>query len=195
MKRARLLSVMGMLIGGIFGLISSTQTWFDVVIEGEFTEPIHVAGGSVIRIMVALSLAAIAAAITLSIVGRTLRYVIGVIGVAIGATLLVINIGLITSPSGASVAQEVTARTGLSGEESVAEMVSSMTPTPWVVLTVAAWVLILLSGVMVLISASRWPASGKKYKTAGPHEAAAGPLDSVDSWDDLSRGDDPTQSA
>ncbi len=195
MKRARLVSVLSILAGGLFGLIASTQTWLEATINDGAAEPVHVPGADVLPLLAPLSLAAIATAMTLSIAGVVFRYVMGILAVAIGVTMLVLNIRLITAASAHDVAGAVTDATGIAGDTVIAEMVTSLTQTPWVTLTVVAWLLVTGGGLIALISARSWGASGKKYRVASSGTPHTGPLDNLDSWDDLSRGDDPTQSA
>ncbi|MGF3052552.1 Trp biosynthesis-associated membrane protein [Microbacterium sp. YY-03] len=193
-KRARLLSVLGILAGGLFGLIASTQTWLDATINDGAAEPIHVAGAGAIALMAPLSLAAIAAAITLAIAGVAFRYVLGALAVIIGAAMLVMNVRLITGASALDVAAAVTEATGIAGDSAIIAMVTELTLTPWVTVTVVAWLLITAGGLLTLVTAKSWAASGKKYRTSTAGTAHTGPLDKIDSWDDLSRGEDPTQS-
>lgn len=194
-KRARLLSVMGILAGGLFGLISSTQTWLDATINEGAAEAIHVPGADTLPLLAPLSLAAIAAAITLSIAGLAFRYVLGALAVVIGSALLVLNVRLITGASAQDVASAVTEATGIAGESAIADMVTELAITPWVMVTVVAWVLVVGGGLLTLMTARSWSASGKKYRVTPSTPPHTGPLDKIDSWDDLSRGDDPTQSA
>ena len=193
-KRARLLSVLGILAGGLFGLIASTQTWLDATINDGAAEPIHVAGADAIALMAPLSLAAIAAAITLAIAGVAFRYVLGALAVIIGAAMLVMNVRLITGASARDVAAAVTEATGIAGDSAIIAMVTELTLTPWVTVTVVAWLLIIAGGLLTLVTAKSWAASGKKYRTSTAGITHTGPLDKIDSWDDLSRGEDPTQS-
>ena len=195
MKRARLLSVLSILAGGLFGLIASTQTWLDATINDGAAEAIHVPGADAIPLLAPLSLAAIAAAMTLSIAGVAFRYLIGALVVIIGIALLTFNVRLLTGASAQDVAAAVTEATGIAGESAIADMVTSLTQTPWVLVTVIAWLLVIGGGVITLITARSWPASGKKYRVAAGGAHHCGPLDKIDSWDELSRGDDPTQSA
>ncbi len=193
-KRARLLSVLGILAGGLFGLIASTQTWLDATINDGAAEPIHVAGADAIALMAPLSLAAIAAAITLAIAGVAFRYVLGALAVIIGAAMLVMNVRLITGASARDVAAAVTEATGIAGDSAIIAMVTELTLTPGVTVTVVAWLLIIAGGLLTLVTAKSWAASGKKYRTSTAGITHTGPLDKIDSWDDLSRGEDPTQS-
>ena len=122
MKRARLLSVLSILAGGLFVLIASTQTWLDATINDGAAEAIHVPGADAIPLLAPLSLAAIAAAMTLSIAGVAFRYLIGALVVIIGIALLTFNVRLLTGASAQDVAAAVTEATGIAGESAFVEM-------------------------------------------------------------------------
>lgn len=195
LSRARSLSVLTMLVAGAIGIISSTQTWLDVTLNQGSGEPLPVPGASAIPVLAPLSLAVLALGTALSITGIVLRYAFGVLAILIGGVLAYLTgVVAFTSPT-ASVASTVTEATGQSGLVAVAALVTSLTQTPWPIVTLVGWVLLVAAGVFVLATARTWRRSGRKYQTdAESHQASpeAGPLDAIDSWDGLSRGADPT---
>lgn len=194
-KRLRSISVLTILVGGAVALIGSTQTWLDVTLRDAVVEPLHVAGASAVPLLAPLSLAALALGLALTIVGRALRYAFGVVAVAIGVGLGAgagrVAVGL---PEDA-VAGAVTERTGLAGLSAVDALVSEIVATPWPVVTIAASALIAVGGLVTLATAHRWPGAGRRFRTDAVTAAQSGsrPHDAIDSWDDLSRGDDPTR--
>lgn len=192
-RRSRSLSVLGIVLGGALGLIASTQTWIFVTVTDGAPEPLEIAGATALAVLAPLSLAALALGVALSIIGRALRHAFAIIAVAIGAVLIWLTATVLTGPPVAYVASVVTETTGISGESSVGSLVNSMTLTAWPAVALASWVIIVLAGVLALATAHTWKSSGKKYEQSAAHHAkSSGPLDAVDSWDDLSRGDDPT---
>lgn len=194
MRRARSLAVVGMLLAGALGVISSTQTWIDVTLADGAQQTLAVPGSDAIPVLTPLSLAALALGAALSIVGPVLRYILGVIALAIAAT---VGVGaaqiLLTLPVSATAAT-VTDATGISGVDAVGDLVASMALTPWPALTLLAQLILAAAAVFTLVTARRWRGSaGRKYRTAAdaPGDSSR-PHDAIDSWDDLSRGDDPT---
>ncbi|MEI2268299.1 Trp biosynthesis-associated membrane protein [Microbacterium sp. No. 7] len=187
-RRTRLSAVLAILAGGALGIIGSTQTWLEATVDDGSPVPIAVAGADALAVVAPLSLAALALGLALTIVGRVLRHVFAVIAVALGAGLGWGAFRIASQRPVDAVAGPVTDATGLSGEKSIAAIVTEVTATPWPAVTVAASALILLGGVLALATAHRWSSAGRKYRT----DRAAGPRDSIDSWDDLSRGEDPT---
>jgi hypothetical protein len=197
--RARLLAVVATVIAGAIGVISSTQTWLTVTLDDGAEHVLSVAGADAVPVLAPLSLAALALGGALSIVGLVLRYVFGALAVAIGATLAVLTAQIAFTRPLSAVASTVTTATGLTGEKAVADLVLQVDPTPWPAVTLVAWIVLFAAGVFTLVTARRWRGSGRRYATdastrpaatAGP--AASRPHDAIDSWDDLSRGDDPT---
>jgi hypothetical protein len=65
--------------------------------------------------------------IALTITGRVLRYVFGVLAVAIGASLLALTWPVVTELPVTAVASTVTEATGLSGTNAVAALVAEIT--------------------------------------------------------------------
>jgi uncharacterized membrane protein (TIGR02234 family) len=92
----------------------------------------------------------------------------------------------------------VTDATGVAGSEPTASLVAEVTPTFWPTVGVIAGIILILAGVLVLATGMRWPASSRRYRGARLEQAGAGEATSpasdraIDDWDELSRGDDPT---
>lgn len=198
-RRLRSLSVLAILLGGAVALIASTQTWLEVTLVDTAVDPIVVAGADAVPLLAPLSLAALALALALAIVGPVLRYVFGVLAVAIGVASAASSWRIAVDHPVDAVAAAVTETTGLSGIETVRALVAEIAVTPWPAVTIAASVAVLAGGAFTLATAHRWPGSGRRYRTDAAPVAASGarPHDAsrdraIDSWDDLSRGDDPT---
>ncbi len=194
-RRFRSMSVLLILGGGALALIASTQTWLDATLSDAVVEPLAVPGATAVPLLAPLSLAALALSLALTIVGPVLRYAFGVIAVAIGVALSASAWRIAADPPVDAVASAVTEATGLTGGETVAALVSQITATPWPASTVGASLLIVAGGALTLASAHRWTGAGRRFRTentAETHRAGSRPHDAIDSWDDLTRGDDPT---
>ncbi|MBN9177276.1 MAG: Trp biosynthesis-associated membrane protein [Microbacterium sp.] len=193
--RARLLSVLAIVVGGAIAIISSTQTWLDVTLRAGANEPLAVPGASAMPILAPLSLAALALGLALTVVGRVLRYVFGLLGVAIGGTLLISAMRIGVEHPLDAVATVVTTSTGLSGADAISDLVGEVTGTFWPYAAAFAGLLILIGGVLALTTAHRWRSGGRRYRresAAAETSTGSRPHDAIDSWDDLSHGDDPT---
>lgn len=196
-RRARLGSVLAVVVGGALALISSTQTWIDVTLRDGARETLHVAGADALPLLAPLSLAALALGLALTIAGRVTRYVFGVIAVAIGAGLLAGAWRVAAEHPIDAVTSTVAEATGLTGTDTVGALVASLVTTPWPYVAIVTALLVAAGGILTLVTARTWSGAGRRYRTAA--EPAAGgpassrPHDAIDSWDDLSRGDDPTR--
>ncbi|GAB3270528.1 Trp biosynthesis-associated membrane protein [Microbacterium lacusdiani] len=191
--RARTFTVVAILAAGALGLIGSTQTWaLAALADGD----VEVPGATAVPVLQPLMLTALALGLVLTLVGRALRYVLGALAVAVAAAVAALTAPLIGRPPASAVAPAVTERTGLAGEEAIAEVVLSTASTAWPAVTLVCAVVIGFAGVAVLVTAHRWTRGGRRYDgaaAAATRASDAGPLDAIDSWDDLSRGDDPTR--
>lgn len=196
-RRARLSSVLAVILGGALALISSTQTWLDVTLRDGASETLHVPGAAALPLLAPLSLAALALGLALTIAGRVTRYVFGVLAVAIGVGLLAGAWRIVAEHPVDAVTSTVAEATGLTGTDTVRALVASLTTTPWPYIAVATALLIVAGGVLTLVTARSWGGAGRRFRTAAAPAAdrpgSSRPHDAIDSWDDLSRGDDPTR--
>lgn len=189
----RTLAVCGILLAGATGVLSATQTWLQVALTAGGT-PLTVAGGSAVPVLAPLSLAALALGAVLAIVGPVLRHALAVLALLFGVALCALVAQVVLTRPVSAVAAAVTATTGITGHDAVAALIAgiSLTAWPWLALTGA--VLLCAAAVFSLVTARTWRSAGRRYGSTAhvPAQPATGPLDAVDSWDELSRGDDPT---
>ena len=195
-RRARFLAVIAVLAAGALGLVSSTQTWYDVGLEDGVSQSLLVPGAEAITVLAPLSLAVLALGAALSIVGIVLRYVFGVLSVLIAVALGLLTGQAALAPGAPQVASTVTAATGISGDTAVSDLVATIAPTAWPTVALVGWAVLLLAGALTLATAHRWRGGGRRYRTDAAAIAASAPAsrphDAIDDWDDLSRGEDPT---
>jgi hypothetical protein len=192
-RRGRMIGVFGFLLAGAAGIISSTQTWLTVE-RSDAGEAILVPGASALPLLAPLSLAVLALGVAMSIVGPVLRLVFGILGLASALFLAWTTLQLFLGEPLAAVRTTVTETTGLAGDAAVADIVRGIALSAWPVIALVGWLLLVLASVVVLLTWRRWKTGGRRYRTDAPHGAeSAGPVDAIDSWDDLSRGTDPTR--
>lgn len=192
-RRGRSISVMGFLLSGAIGIISSTQTWITVA-RADAGEAILVPGASALPLLAPLSLAVLALGIALSIIGPILRLIFGVLSTATALLLGWMTLQVVLDPPISAIAPTVTETTGLAGTSAVADVIAGTELSAWPVMTLVGWALLLVASLVVLLTWRRWKTGGRRYRTDAAHvEASAGPVDAIDSWDDLSRGTDPTR--
>ncbi|MBO0979037.1 Trp biosynthesis-associated membrane protein [Microbacterium sp. SD291] len=192
-RRGRSIAVSGFLLAGAVGIISSTQTWLTIE-RADAGEAILVPGASALPLLAPLSLAVLALGAALSIVGPILRLVFGIVAAAAALFLGWTTAQLLLTAPVSAVASTVTETTGLAGPEALSDLMSAIVPSAWPALALVGWVVLLAAAVVTVLTWRSWRSGGRRYRTvAAPTGPSAGPVDAVDSWDDLSRGTDPTR--
>lgn len=114
-QRGRALSVSGFLLAGAIGIISSTQTWLTVE-RADAGEAILVPGASAMVLLAPLSLAVLALGAALSISGKVVRLIFGVLAAATALFLGWSTLQLLIAEPFDAVAATVTEVTGLAGD-------------------------------------------------------------------------------
>jgi len=189
-RRAKSTSLLLILVAGGIGILSSTQTWLTVA-RADGGEALDVAGNSALPVLAPLSLTALALCAAVALVGPVLRRVFAAIAVVVGAVMLVLTGRVLLQHPLDAVTPALTKATGLAGATALSAIIDGISVTAWPWAALLGWVLLLLGGLLVLVTAGRWRSGGRRYRTAPvPHD---GPVDAVESWDDLSRGTDPTR--
>ena len=191
-RRARLITVLGAVLAGALTVIGSTQTWLSVVLADGATEPLEVPGADALPVLAPLGLAALALGGALSIVGRVLRYVFGAVGLVIAVTLGIASARIAFGAPLDAVAGTVATATGIQGADALADLVASVTPTAWPAVTLVVQIVLAAASVFALVTAHAWQSGSERRYQTGAGGAPSRPHDAIDSWDDLSRGDDPT---
>ncbi|WP_411721323.1 Trp biosynthesis-associated membrane protein [Mycetocola sp.] len=193
-KRSKYVLILASLLLSGLALMAWTQTWLDVELApGSPTTAVTVDGAVAAPALAALALAGLALGAALAIAGLLFRILLGVLNIVLGGCIALSAVLVLNGPVAASEAA-VTDVTGIAGSDSIADLVSATSLTPWPVVALATGVLLAVVGVAILVTAQRWPSSSRKYSAVRlePVDGDAMP-DSVDSWDDLTRGDDPTR--
>lgn len=191
-QRGRSTSVLGLLLAGGIGIVSSTQTWLSVT-RADGGEDLLVPGADAVPLLAPLSLAVLALGAALTIVGPVLRYVLAALAAATAVLLISMTVPLLTTPPVSAVAPTVTEATGLAGDQAMHDTIATITPTAWPVIALVAWAVLLAASAYTVVTARHWKTGGRRYRAdSETHGTTTGPLDAVDSWDDLSHGTDPT---
>ncbi|GAA4482199.1 Trp biosynthesis-associated membrane protein [Microbacterium panaciterrae] len=190
-RRAKSNSLLLILLAGAIGILSSTQTWLTVT-RTDGGEPLDVAGNAALPVLAPLSLTALALAAALALVGPVMRRVFATIALAVGVLLGVMTIRILVQHPLDAVAPSLTKATGLAGDTALGAVVRAIAVGAWGWIALAAWILLVLGGALALVTAGRWKSGGRRYRTTAT-APVDGPVDAVESWDDLSRGTDPTR--
>lgn len=189
-RRGRTMSVLLILLGAGIALIGSTQTWLIARVEG--TE-IPATGSEALALLQPLALAGLALTLALALVGKIMRIVFAAAAVVIGGALTALILPIAAERPVSAVARVVTDHTGIAGVESVASIVSGIEATAWPIVALVCANVVALGGVLALVTGPSWRKGTSRYDAPTASRASKdGPLDAVDSWDDLTRGGDPT---
>lgn len=192
-QRGRSLSAIGLLLAGGIGIISSTQTWLTVT-RADAAEPILVPGADAMALLAPLSLAVLAIGAALTLVGMVLRYVFASLALIGGLLLSWWTAEVLFTTPISAVAPTVTETTGLAGTATVTDMIASIEPSAWPMIALIGWLILIVTAIFALATAHQWKRGGRRFQTdTAADDEHDGPVDAIDSWDDLSRGSDPTR--
>lgn len=194
-RRLKSLGILGVLAVSALVFLAWTRTWFVFSVTADQTQgvPVEATGEAAAPALAALGLAGLAAGAALGIAGRVFRVILGALVILIGGSVLLSAVLAIADPIG-SASSAISTATGIAGADSVAGVVASVEVSPWPALAAIVGGVLALVGLGVLLTSGRWPGPSRKYEAVRFEHAGDGaPLDAVDSWDELSRGDDPTR--
>lgn len=195
-RKSTLVLAIAALALAVFG--TTTQTWLTVHLDPaqlgqavDSQDGLQVQGSKAATTVTALALVALAGGLAVSIAGRIGRWVITAL-IMLAAAGIVSAAAVVIADPLAAAQGSIAAATGITGSDVQVDV------TVFPALAVAAGILLGLSALLV-IPAGRYWKTRTKYDTAatgpaaaGGSAAPAGPADEIDSWDRLSRGDDPT---
>ncbi|VXB52766.1 Trp biosynthesis-associated membrane protein [Arthrobacter sp. 8AJ] len=190
-RKSTLVLLIALLALAAFG--TTTQTWMTATLDpnqvgqaAATQSAIQVQGSKAATTVTALALVALAGGLAAAIAGRIARWVITAIIVLASAGVVTAAATVLADPLSAAQGT-IAGATGISGSQAHVEL------TPFPVLAVVAGCLLALAALLILPASRYWKARTKYDAPGAPGTApAAGPVDEIDSWDRLSRGEDPT---
>ncbi|MFQ4149384.1 Trp biosynthesis-associated membrane protein [Arthrobacter sp. LAPM80] len=185
-RKAPLILVAILAALAVFG--TTTQTWIHVVIsQGSVVQSdLDIPGSKAAVAVSALALVALAGSLATTIAGKVARVITTAI-VFLGAVgIIAVVLGILADPSAAAMTQ-VGAATGITGQASNA----STTIFPVFALVAAA--LLGVAALLLLWFGRGWSVRTKYDAGKAPAGEKDGPVDEIDRWDQLSRGEDPTE--
>lgn len=190
-RKYTLVLLIAVLALAVFG--TTTQTWLTVHLDPSqlgqgvsSQDGLQVQGSKAATTVTALALVALAGGLAASIAGRIARWVVTAIILLAAAGIVAAAVTVLADPLAAAQGS-IAAATGISGSNVQVGL------TAFPVLAVVAGSLLGLSA-LALIPAGRYWKSRTKYDAAatGGVSDPSRPADEIESWDRLSRGDDPT---
>ena len=193
-------AVLWAVAAGALVLGAGAQTWVrSTGLSGLPGTEVTTSGNQAAAVVPAMALVGMASGIALSMARRVGRLVTSVLLVLAGAATGWAAVQAALAPAGAARSQ-VSAATGTTAEAAS----YAVTAWPWV--TLAAGVLMAACGVVVLVAGRGWRENRRYDQRAAtgtggtaasgaagaPETAGSGPVDEIDAWDELTRGEDPT---
>lgn len=218
-RRIKYTLMLAIVAGSCLALLASTQTWFSLLLNpaANHTGSVTIQGSAAAPALTALSLAGLALAGALAIAGPIVRLVMSALGILLGICVLISTFIAVGGPVRAA-ASAVTTATGVSGDASVARLVKSVDTEIWPWVAVAGGVVLVVASVAVIATSRRWPGTSRRFdrvrfddvseaagtdrpltaatsreKTQADAEQLNARDIAIDTWDELSRGEDPTR--
>jgi len=192
-RPTRSMTVFILLLGGVIALIGATQTWVTATgFDAAHIDVVQLSGQEASPVITAMALVTIAAGAALSIARKIGRWIIGIVSIIGAATMGFASINVLTDPLNA-VALKIAETTGTTGQGGGPAAEIDVTLFPW--LTMAGAVIAVIGGLLALVVGGRWPVGKTKKYDVGEDQqqnTRDGELDEIDTWDELSRGEDPT---
>ncbi|HUH53990.1 MAG TPA: Trp biosynthesis-associated membrane protein [Microbacteriaceae bacterium] len=195
--KGRSLSVLAIFVLTILGFIVGAQTWVTYSLApGEAAvNVLSVSGNSGLAPLMPILVALGAIAITLMIVARVVRVMLGVLVTLLGAWLTVSSFKLVAADTnellwfGRQYLAEVTGVVVSEQNLSITEVSSTF----WPVILGVIGVLVLVVGLFVTLTGYKWVTGGRKYETIKKTNNKSQGDNRIDDWDALSGGEDPSQ--
>ena len=194
-RKSTLVLAIAALALAVFG--TTTQTWLTVHLDpaqlGQAVnsqDGLQVQGSKAATTVTARALVALAGGLAASIAGRIARWVITAL-ILLAAAGIVSAAAIVIADPLAAAQGSIAAATGITGSDVNVDV------TVFPALAVVAGTLLGLSALLIVPAGRYWKSRTKSDTAAtcgaaGGSAAPAGPTDEIDSWDRLSRGDDPT---
>lgn len=171
----------------VFG--TTTQTWIHVLITAQQVQQanLSIAGNKTAVSVSALAVVALAATLAASIAGNIARIITGILMLLSAAGIIGVVISVLADPSNAAMA-EVGKATGVIG------VANQATLTVFPAVAMVAAVVLACTSLLIMWQGRKWSVRSRYEAPAARKngEENAAPIDEIDSWDRLSRGDDPT---
>lgn len=196
--RSKTVSIAGVALAGALALYGATQIWLTVELTAgaaAFTQ-IEITGQQLNQSLSPIALAALAAALALTIAGKVFRSILGAVVLLLGTGIIAIAIAVMAEP-GASASGRISEATGIAGAQQL-QLIAEVHTSFVVWVTAIAGALLVLFGLFVLIASGRWKQAGRKYDAAASgesrkvgNEMTAEP-DRISDWESMNDGVDPS---
>lgn len=189
--------LLALALGALLAMSAWTQAWFVFSIsEGVAASDVTVAGTESRPLVSSLAIGALAAIGAILLAGPVERILILIATVVIGASGFVAVVSAIADPAVAAL-NSLSSVLGVVDISAVSQAVTGITITPWPWVTALGFLLLIVFALFGIFSTRQWGNPTQRFNrpeigTSSASEQKAEIADG-DSWDSLSRGEDPTR--
>ncbi len=187
-QQLRLQTILLLVLLNAIVLFTWTQPWFTLILTDG--SAILVSGDVAAPALTALALSGLALAGALTIAGPVFRVVLGVLQSLLGA-LIVTSAALVLADPVAAGSAAVTASTGVTGADSLRQLVDSEFVSALPATALGTGVALIIVGLLTVVFSRRWPVASRRYQ-AVQSDIGGTETSSIGDWDALSDGRDPT---
>jgi uncharacterized membrane protein (TIGR02234 family) len=197
---SRLLSkrnaILAVLLGAAVSLIGWSQNWLTLSLSSADIRvtSLEASGQSTTALPAGLALVAFATGLVLLTSRSVLAYVIAVINAAAGVGIIAVCLAVLADPV-SFLFKQLQGLSGIADQKALRHLVSGVTTGAGLTVCAIGGLLVVLGAVLVLASAHRWPKRRSRYDVSGStHRGSSNnsSVETLDAWDEMSRGADPT---
>lgn len=187
-SRLRGVTILALLALELLALLAWSQNWYVLHLAGRAGGTIQVPGSSGGGAVLPLALTGLVLIAALALAGPAFRIVLGVLQALLGLCIA-LQAGISLHDPVATARTLITSATGIS--DGAARLVRSFGTSAWPVVALLAGILLVVAGLALAVTATRWPASTRRFQR-NRLVPADRPMTTIEEWDALSEGDDPT---
>jgi uncharacterized membrane protein (TIGR02234 family) len=188
-------SVLALVLGAVLVFAGWSQNWatLHIVAADVRVTTLSVTGQESTVLPAGLALVSLATGLVLLTAGRILAFAIALLNVLVSAGLIVTVLLYAASPAD-FLLKQLSALSGISETDALIELVGATSLGGGLYVALIGALVVLLGSILVLVGSSSWKARKSRFEraTRGSQTTNAGPVTTVDAWDEMSRGDDPT---
>jgi uncharacterized membrane protein (TIGR02234 family) len=189
-------AILAILLGASVSLIGWSQNWVSLTLASADIRvtTLDVSGQATSALPAGLALVSIATGLVLLTSRALLAYVIAAINAAAAISLVLVCLAVMSDPV-SFVFKQLQALSGIADEEALRLLVTTSTLGAGVFLCAAGGIIVVLGAICVAASAHTWPSRRSRYERSRPTVRASedrGAVETLDAWDEMSRGTDPT---
>lgn len=192
-KRSAILAIT---LGAVISLIGWSQHWVTLRLSSVDirVDVVDATGQNSTSLPAGLALVALATGLVLLTAHRVLAYIIGIVNLAVGLSIVTICFSFTQDPVSFQFKQ-LSSLSGISDDAALRSLVAAVTIGFGVWVTLLGGIIIMLGALSALAGAQRWPARRSRYERTRTKAATrddAARIETIDAWDEMTRGDDPT---